>query len=59
MFAPCYNCTKRNPPCHDTCEKYKEFKGELKEIKETEKLFNYGRSVVIESSLRQTLSKMK
>ncbi len=26
--SPCLNCEDRFPACHDTCEKYKEYKAE-------------------------------
>jgi hypothetical protein len=55
MNAPCYNCVDRKATCHDICEKYREFKGRMDDIKRSKKEFNYGRSVIIESCLRQTL----
>ena len=32
--APCYGCPDRYLGCHDTCEKYKEFKNLRNEINE-------------------------
>ena len=59
MNAPCLNCVDRNPPCHDSCERYKDFRMILDDTKKAEQKFNYGRSVIIESSLRQTLKRIK
>ena len=28
---PCYNCEKRTPSCHCTCEDYKEYKQKIAE----------------------------
>ena len=59
MNAPCYKCENRNPPCHDNCEKYKDFRKQVDTINANRRVFDYGRSVIIECSMRQQLSRMK
>lgn len=29
MKAPCINCEERYPACHDSCDRYKEWKKEI------------------------------
>ena len=36
---PCYNCTERRVGCHSKCDKYKEFKEKLAELRDKEKFF--------------------
>ena len=35
--SPCYNCDTRKTPCHDTCDKYKEYRAQLDAEKELRK----------------------
>lgn len=43
--APCKDCPDRNPSCHTTCDKYKQYKVEHKkkseELANLKKYFNY------------------
>ena len=32
--TPCYNCTDREPGCHSVCEKYRDYKDRVNQIKE-------------------------
>lgn len=35
--GPCKDCSKRNATCHASCKEYADWKGELKDIRETRK----------------------
>lgn len=32
-IAPCKDCTERHEACHDSCDKYKEWKAELDAVR--------------------------
>ena len=40
MISPCMNCEDRNPPCHDSCPRYKEFKKENDTLKNAVKTYS-------------------
>ena len=41
---PCYKCTERKVGCHTKCDKYKEFKEKLSELRDKERVFRTYRS---------------
>ena len=59
MNAPCYKCEKRNPPCHDTCDEFKEFRSGIAKAKQSENSVNCVRMIMVESAYRKNGSKMK
>lgn len=40
MNAPCYNCDERYIGCHDSCEKYREYKSKVGEINQKKREHN-------------------
>ena len=40
MNAPCYNCYERYIGCHDSCEKYREYKIKVGEINQEKIEYN-------------------
>lgn len=35
--SPCYDCDTRKTPCHDTCEKFKEYRAQIDAEKDLRK----------------------
>lgn len=35
--SPCYDCDKRKTPCHDTCDRYKEYRAKIDAEKDLRK----------------------
>ena len=40
MNAPCYNCDERYIGCHDSCEKYREYKSKVGDINQEKRECN-------------------
>lgn len=40
MNAPCYNCDEKYIGCHDSCEKYREYKINIVEINQAKREYN-------------------
>lgn len=53
LNSPCLNCTERVLMCHNTCEKYKQFKQNKEDIRTARAEFLSERSIVVESANRQ------
>ena len=53
MDSPCYKCKKRNPPCHDSCNKFKDYRSSIEKSKANELKFRNERMIVVESTLRK------
>jgi hypothetical protein len=53
LVAPCMECKKRYPICHDSCEGYKQFKQNKEEVKTSRAEFMKERSIMVESVTRR------
>ena len=40
MNSPCYNCDEKYIGCHDSCEKYREYKSNIDEINQAKREYN-------------------
>jgi hypothetical protein len=54
LIAPCMECKKRYPICHDSCGEYKQFKQNKEEVKNGRAEFMKERSIMVESVTRQS-----
>lgn len=57
--GPCYKCNDRYYACHDTCEKYAEFKAGIKEYRQKMIAENESRRYAVERSIRFNEAKRK
>ena len=39
-IPPCKDCKERHPACHDSCDRYKEWKQRLEKVNEERKKYN-------------------
>jgi hypothetical protein len=53
LIPPCKECTGRVMMCHDTCDRYKQFKQNKENVKTARAEFLSERSIVVESANRQ------
>lgn len=57
--SPCQTCTGRIIMCHDSCDKYKQYKATQEDVKTKRTNYMAERSVAVESVLRQSKHKIQ
>lgn len=57
--SPCKNCSDRVVGCHDTCDKYKQFKQEVTQYREAKEKQRIGETLDINRSIRTREYKRK
>lgn len=57
--APCKDCVKRHPCCHDSCEDYKEYRTAISSVRERMQKDIYLDNAIKETRINRTKKKKR